>query len=250
MRGDRHMATKRSHNKPKIGQKRTRGLTQPQRAERVHNIGNRGPDSLPLLDTPESESEVKGSPVLQACPACLTDEQPERPSLACGHCGRLWMLTATTQTFYPPALPDTMRMPLLDTPPTNELENLQGPADGASGGNVTEQIPQSIGTLQAEVLALQTESERLKAQAREVSVALSDAGIGPCTIPEGVRQLVAEVLALREQQKAAETIIAALIPAFMEWDADERVMMPSGEMLNALHDLKDLWLTRRTSIPT
>jgi hypothetical protein len=43
--------------------------------------------------------------------------------------------------------------------------------------------------LLALVDALQQQVARLEAQAREVSVALSDAGVGPCTILQGVRAL-------------------------------------------------------------
>jgi chromosome segregation ATPase len=46
-------------------------------------------------------------------------------------------------------------------------------------------------------------SDRLEEQARTISVMLSDAGIGPCTIPEGVRQVL-------NQLEAAQAQIASL----------------------------------------
>lgn len=42
MRGDRHWATARSHNKFKVKNKDRRALTQPQRRVRLYAIGNRG----------------------------------------------------------------------------------------------------------------------------------------------------------------------------------------------------------------
>ncbi len=65
MRGDRHMATKRKngHNKPKLARRKTTGMTQPQRAERWHAIGNRG--VLLSQDDESTQSVVAVDPHLQ-----------------------------------------------------------------------------------------------------------------------------------------------------------------------------------------
>lgn len=43
------------------------------------------------------------------------------------------------------------------------------------------------------------DAERLRDQALEISIALSDTGVGSCTLPEGVRKLVAEIDRLRAE---------------------------------------------------
>jgi hypothetical protein len=56
-RGDRHMGTKRSHNKHRAGGLRaSKGLTRRQRALKLHAISNRGPQVVAV-----KKAEAKAS---------------------------------------------------------------------------------------------------------------------------------------------------------------------------------------------
>lgn len=52
---------------------------------------------------------------------------------------------------------------------------------------------------------------RLEAQARDISIWLSEAGIGPCTIPEGVRALLQQRDALQEENARLKAERATLL---------------------------------------
>lgn len=70
---------------------------------------------------------------LRACPACMDTSEPEPtdPSLACGNCGRLWMLTKTDTTYYPPTVSSVRAFALAAEPPprTTEIEALDNIPD-------------------------------------------------------------------------------------------------------------------------